>query len=64
MGKGYLDCKNGLTSQCPQIDNSIMQILIGQPTGLIRSTEHFTARDLEKIDLLCNECDSFIPRKE
>ena len=62
MEQEYLTCKNGLTSLCSQTDNPIMQKLIAQPNSLIRSIEHFTAKDLEEINSLCKDCNSFEPR--
>ncbi len=58
MENNYLDCQLGLTPQCPQINNPIMQkFFAGSPT------DYFTTEDMQEADNLCATCSSFTPRQ-
>jgi hypothetical protein len=63
MEQEYLNCKHGLTQQCQQIDNPLMRklhVILYDAKHI----EYLTADDLIRVKLLCNECDSFVPREE
>ena len=61
MDKEYLNCRIGLTPQCPNYDDPLMRNLIVPPkTGTDVPT--FNADDLMAVNALCKDCDSFAPR--
>jgi hypothetical protein len=63
MKQEYLKCKNGLTQQCPQIGNPLMQNLLAEPSDA-KHVDYFTDDYLNRVDLLCNVCDFFVPVEE
>jgi hypothetical protein len=60
MKQDYLKCKNGLKQQCPQVGNPLMQNLLVILTGA-KDMDYLTDDDLNRVDLLCNVCDFFVP---
>jgi hypothetical protein len=59
MKQEYINCENGLTEQCPQVGNPLMQNFLTK-TSHAKHVDHLTTAE-ELVNLLCNECDSFVP---
>ncbi len=56
--KEYLNCKIGLTPQCPSISNPIMQNLMMPPKSS-HDANYFSSPDLDRANALCSKCDFF-----
>ncbi len=63
MKKEYINCKNGLTPQCPNYDNPIMRKFLAKP-GTSAGVDYFNAGDIDAANSLCRDCDAFIPIQE
>ena len=61
MEKEYLNCKIGLTPQCPHFDDPLMRKLLVPPI-INNSIPKFNINDLIAVNSLCNDCGSFIPK--
>jgi hypothetical protein len=62
MEKEYLNCKYGLTPECPQFNNPTMQKLLAKPKNA-NPFKYFKHNEIDiTILLCCKECAFFLPR--
>jgi hypothetical protein len=60
MEKEFLNCKKGTKKQCQQIGNPLMRNLLAIPSDA-KHIKYFTDDYLNKVNLLCNVCNFFVP---